>query len=50
METNTQAEITCIYCTAPLHMEGGELVDDEGFPTCPDSGRHRPVIVVEAIA
>ena len=52
METNTeQADIICIYCTAPLYVDdGGDLVDDDGFLTCPDSAQHRPVLAVEAIA
>ena len=49
--TQEQAGITCIYCTAPLHLDDdGLLVDDEGFLTCPDSAQHRPVLTVEAIA
>ena len=52
METNTEkADIICIYCTAPLHLDDdGLLADDEGFLTCPDSAQHRPVLTVEAIA
>ena len=57
METNTQqADIICIYCTAPLYMvpdrEGhvDGYVDEEGRERCPDSGWHRPVLTVEAIA
>ena len=54
METNTeQAQVRCIYCdeelTHPVQLAGDRWESVSG-PFCPDGGRHRPVIVVEAIA
>jgi len=54
LETNKKrSEIRCIYCdellTHPVQLAGDRWESVSG-PFCPDGGRHRPVIVVEALA